>query len=99
MTAPAMRRMLVAVLAAAMVSLAAPAGAAIESQQPVITSVSIAFKGQSVDHIMADTKAKRYTVSVFRIGFDSSSSIVVNGQALQTELAGPNELTARLKGV
>ena len=100
-------------LAAVMVSVTEPAGAARgrnltgyatsyianESQEPVITSVSIAFKGQPVSYIIAATKAKRYTVSVFGIGFDSSSTIVVSGQALQTELTGPNELTARLKGI
>jgi len=69
------------------------------SQQPIVTYIAISLKGQYAQHLIAGTKGKRYSINVYGIGFDSASTIVVNGQAVPTRLADTNELSARLAGI
>jgi hypothetical protein len=69
------------------------------SQQPVVTFIEVLLKGQYAQRLIAGTKGKRYSINVYGVGFDSASTVVVNGQELPTRLSDTNELTARLSGI
>jgi hypothetical protein len=74
-------------------------GLADASRQPVVTLIQIFFKGHQAEQFIAGKKAKRYSLSIYGAGFDSSSTVVVNGEAVPSELVDTNQITARLSGI